>query len=173
MQAVDLREALLNTKAKADALAIVAWVNNEERHFASLMKLFLEEEYRVVQKAAWIMSIIAEKRPQLLAPHLEKMIVKMQETGIPVAVKRNVVRILQNIELPETLHGPVMNVCFDLLADVRETVAVRAFSMTVLGNLAKHYPEINNELRAIIEDGLEHNPTPGFRSRAMKILKGL
>ena len=102
---------------------------------------------------------------------MERMVQRLTEPGVPVAVKRNVVRILQNAEIHEDLHGAVMNTCFELLADPKEAIAVRCFSMTVLDNLSKSYPEIRQELIAIIEDQLEHEPTAGFRARAKKILR--
>ncbi|GAA0561246.1 hypothetical protein [Chitinophaga japonensis] len=66
-----------------------------------------------------------------------------------------------------------MHHCFELLADPQETVAVRACSMTVLANLAKDYPDIRNEIRLLVEDQLQHSPSPGFISRARKVLKAL
>lgn len=169
----DLREEILKEHSKANAVRIVEWIGADAARFKQLMQLFLKEEYRVVQRAAHIVSIVAEKRKNLLVPYLTVMVQRMQEPGLPVAVKRNVVRILQHMDIPEALHGDVMNTCFDLLADPKETIAVRAFSMTILANLAVHYPEIKQELRAVIEDGLEHDPSPGFRSRGNKILNRL
>jgi dihydroorotase len=96
----------------------------------------------------------------------------MNEPGVHVAVKRNVVRTLQYVDIPETLHGEVMNTCFDLLADPSETVAVRVFSMTVLDRLSAQYPEIRQELKVIIEDVLEQGCTAAFRARARIVLKG-
>src|SRR5205085_2212201 len=100
---------------------------------------FLHDEYRVVQRAAHIISIIADVYPDLVQPHLTTIVKRMQDDGVPVAVKRNVVRILQHMDVPEELHGDVMNTCFDFVADPKESVAVRAFSMTVLANLSKTY----------------------------------
>jgi hypothetical protein len=59
------------------------------------------------------------------------------------AVKRNVVRLLQFVEIPWKLHGEVMNYCFDFIADVKEAAAVKAFSLTILENLCQQYPDIN------------------------------
>jgi hypothetical protein len=75
------------------------------------------------------------------------------------------------MDIPEPHHGVVMNSCFDFLADPQETIAVRCFSMSVLDNLSKIYPEIRQELVAILEDGLANEATAGFRARAKKILK--
>src|SRR5690606_26473068 len=121
-------------------------------------------------RAAWILNTVAEKYPMLIAPHIEAMVAKIQEAGVPVAAKRNVIRILQFIDIPEPVHGPVMQICFDWLADPSETVALRCFSMSVLAKLAHIYPEIAPELRLIIEDELSREPTAGFRARARMVL---
>ena len=167
---MDIRAALLEEHSKQQALKIATYVGKDKKRFENLMHLFLHDEYRVGQRAAWVINMISEKNMQLVEPYMGQMVTRMGEPGVPVAVKRNVVRMLQNIELPEELHAPVMNTCFELLADPQETVAVRCFSMTVLDNLSKIYPDIRQELVTIIEDQLEHEPTAGFRSRAKKIL---
>ena len=170
---MNLREQILAEHSKSNALKVADWVGEDTGRFKKLMDLFLNDEYRVVQRAAHIISLIAKRHPAMITPYLGSLVAKMQEPGQPVAVKRNAVRILQFREIPEALHGPVMNACFDFLANVKETVAVRAFSMTVLAGLGKTYPEIREELRAVIEDGLEQEPMPGFRSRGLKTLKSL
>jgi hypothetical protein len=167
---MDLRSEILKEHSRAQSEKIAKWIGRDEKRFAEFMQLFLAGEYRVTQRAAWILSVVAEQHYQMTAPYLERMVKRMNEPGVHVAVKRNVVRILQFIEIPEALHSEVMNTCFELLADPKETIAVRAFSMTVLGNLAQLYPDIKYELRAIIEDELMHEPSAGFKARAKKIL---
>lgn len=170
---MELRDTLLKENSRANVDRILKWIGNDAMRFDQLMSLFLHDEYRIVQRAAHVIGTIADTQPALLQQHLAAMVDRMQEPGLPVAVKRNVVRVLQFLEIPETLHGPVMNTCFELLADPKESVAVRAFSMTVLANLARHYPEIKQELKVLIEDGLEQDVSPGFKNRALKTLQHL
>ena len=133
---MDLRAEILKEHSKAQAEKIANWIGKDAERFGELVQLFLHDEYRVVQRAAHAVSIIADRYPKLLAPHLEAMLAKMSEPGALVAVKRNVIRALQTIDIPEPQHGEVMNTCFELQADSKETVAVRCFSMTVLNNLS-------------------------------------
>jgi hypothetical protein len=79
---------------------------------------------------------------------------------------------MQEIELPEKHHGEIMDMCFAFLESPKESLAVKVFSMSVLGNLAKYYPEIKTELKLIIEDQLPHQ-SAGFKSRAKKGMKQL
>lgn len=170
---MNLREELLKEHSKIQTEKIAHWVAGNATRLKELMHLFLTDEYRVVQRTAWVISVVAEQQPALVQEHLYSIVKRMGEPDIPVAVKRNGVRLLQYVEIPEALHGEVMNICFALLEDIKETVAVRCFSMKILGDLAMIYPEIAPELRILIEDGLEHEPTPGFRSRGQKTLTQL
>ncbi len=63
-----------------------------------------------------------------------------------------------------------MDICFKYVESPTEAVAVKAFSLTVLSNLAKLYPEILPELKLLIEDQLPHQ-TAAFRSRAKVLIK--
>ncbi|MBS0029770.1 hypothetical protein ACTJJ0_16805 [Chitinophaga sp. 22321] len=168
---MDLRSEILAEHSRAQSLHITGWIGHDAVRFKQLIQLFLHDEYRVVQRAAWIISMVADNHPLLLTPHLPAMVARMEEKGMPAAVRRNVVRILQQVPIPENLHGPVMNCCFAFLEDPQETTAVKAFSMTVLARLAGNYPEIKNEIRLLIEELLENNASPGIRSRARKVLK--
>jgi hypothetical protein len=168
---MNLRTQLLAEASKENALKVVHWIGNDQERFRSLMDLFLHDEYRVVQRASWVMSNVAEEHPALIKPHLKAMVDRMGDADIPVAVKRNVVRILQFMPIPEKLQGPVMDYCFRFLEDPKETVAVRVFSMTVLANLAQQYPEIKNEIILLIEDQMREGALPAFKSRGKKTLK--
>ena len=153
---MDLREEILQEHSRLQTLKIAEWLGSDKKRLAQLMDLFLHDEGKVVQRAAWVVRMVYDKRPESVLPYLEHLINKMNEPGVHVAVKRNVVGILQDVTIPESLQGQVMNSCFDFLADPKETIAVRCFSMTVLDNLSKTYPEIRQELVAILNDLWQH-----------------
>lgn len=168
---MNIREEILNNHSKENAERIAEWIGDNEKRIDELMQLFLNEEYRIVQRAAFVVSKVGDQNPQLLEPYYDVMVGHLQHAGQQDAVKRNVLRILQDADIPEDLHGELMNICFEFLADINEPIAIRVFSMTVLDNLSNHYPEIRQELHAILEEQLELGCSAGFRSRAKKILK--
>ena len=169
---MNLREEILKEHSKKQALKISGWIGNNTDRFRQLIDIFLHDEYRVVQRSAWVVGHVAEKYPEMVKPFLPKIVNRLYDNNIHTAVKRNVVRILQFIPVPKSLQAKVMNKCFDYLNDPIETIAVRCFSMTVLTNLAMKYPEIKNEVIASINISIK-NSTPGYRARAKKELKQL
>ena len=166
-----LREAILKEHSKAQATQVIKWIGHDAKRLKALVELFLTDEYRVVQRAARIVSMVAEQYPHLLTSYLPDMLAHCEAPDLPVAVKRNVVRMLQHIEIPESVHGTTMNLCFQVLSDPKETVAVRCFSMSVLARLALHYPELKQELNCVIKDALQYElVSAAFKARAKKVL---
>ncbi|RYY65389.1 MAG: hypothetical protein EOO13_17280 [Chitinophagaceae bacterium] len=165
-----LEEEILKEHSAAQCAAIVARVGSSQKRFDGLFALFLNGEYRIVQRAAWPVSYCVEAHPFLIEPHFERLVKKLQEPNIHDAVKRNTVRLLQHVNIPEIWEGAVMDTCFRFVESPVEAVAIKAFSLTVLGKLAKKYPEIIPELKMIIEDQLP-SQTAAFKSRAGKLLE--
>lgn len=167
-----LRETIVKEHSKANCRRIVKWVGNDQKKFDELFNLFLNDEYRVVQRAGWPISYCIEDQPQLIRKHFARLLKNVEKKGIHEAVKRNTVRLLQYAEIPVRYHGQVMDLCFRYISSPAEPVAVKAFSITVLQNLAKQYPEIINEIRLIIEERWDYE-TIAFKTRAKKLLKEL
>lgn len=169
---MDLREALLKEHSKTQTARIVKYIGKNPERFASLVKIYLVGPYRITQRAAWSLGNCIEQHPHLITPHWKILIDFAKKPGVHDAVKRNTVRLLQFIDVPARHEGKVADLCFQFLSDTSETIAVRCFSMTVLSNIAMKKPELKNELRILIEDQFPY-ATPGFLSRAKKVLKQL
>lgn len=167
-----LTEQLHLEHSKLQARRLAAWIGHDAERFAALMDIFLGSDYRLCQRSAWVLSQVAQKSPLLVEPWLPRMVAKMREPGIHDAVKRNVVRLLEDIYIPDSIVDDLADVCFQFLADPREAIAVRAFSMTVLEKICQKIPELKPELRLIIEENFEHG-TAAFKSRGRKILRKL
>lgn len=167
-----LREEILKEHSKAQCTRIVKWVGNSQQRFDELFHLFLNDEYRVVQRAAWPVCYCVDAYPELIKDHWKELLANLKKTNIHDAVKRNSIRLMQAVELPVAYHGEIMDICFTYLESPKEPLAIKCFSMSVLANLAKYYPEIKTELKLIIEDQLPHQ-TAGFKSRAKAVMKQL
>ena len=100
------------------------------------------------------------------------MVILNLKKKVPSAVKRNSLRILVEDTIPLPHMGTLADICFNFLSDNKESIAVKVFSMSILLNIAQYYPEIGNELRQILEGNI-HEKSPGYVSRASKIIKEL
>jgi hypothetical protein len=169
---MNLEEELLREHSKRQATRIATWIGADKRRFKVLMEYFLKGEYRLAQRAAWVVSICAEGHPLLVRPYLKQMIARMQESGIHDAVKRSVTWILQTAEIPKGLLGTVATICFEHLSDPKTPIAVKAHSMTILARIAQKEPDLGRELRLIVEQQLPY-ASGALHARYRQVMKML
>lgn len=166
---MNIREALLAEHSKPQTMKIVRYIDGDPERFAELMAHFLGPTYRLSQRAAWAVSYCIEHQPVLVKPYWSKLVDQLERSDAHVAVRRNIARLLQFVEIPKRYEGRIFDACYELFADPAEPVAVRVFSMTVAANIAKDQPELLNELRVVATQHPQA-ATAGFRSRARKVL---
>jgi hypothetical protein len=167
---MNIEKALAAEHTKQQKDRIVAYIGSNKDRFALLMDLFLKGEYRITQRAAWPLSYCVREHPALIKPYFKVLLDNLERTGLHVAVVRNTMRLLQDVDIPKKYQGRVMSTCFDYIQAPGTPIAVKAFSLTVLEHLSASYPDIKPELKMIIEEQWDQAP-PAFRSRAKKILK--
>ena len=167
---MNIRTEILAEHSKAQALRIAAYVGDSEERFAILMHLFLHDEYRVSQRAAWVVSSCSTAYPGLIAPYLKDMLDRLSEP-IHDSVKRNTIRIFAHLpSIPDELMGQLADACFRFLCDPKEPPAIKVFSIKVLVRICKLHPELKLELREIIEEQLPYS-TAAFRAAAREALR--
>ncbi len=168
---MDIKAAILKDHSKPQILKIVDYIASDQQRFDEMIELILKGDKKIAQRVSWAMSYCVEAYPGLIISHLESL---MENLRNPVhdAIKRNTLRSLEYVEIPEDLMGLVADICFEFLDSPKESIATRVFSMTALYKICQKEPELSNELKLVIEDHYPHG-SAGFKSRARKILKGI
>lgn len=168
---MQLRKALLQEHSKEHTRKMAYYVGANTQRFAVLMDLFLGDDNRTTQRAARVVDHCVAAHPALIQPYLTVLV---QQLGQPVSDtrKRNILRLLQHVSLPEALWGEVVDRCFGFLMDAKAAIAIRAFSMTVLLHIVQRVPDLKHELKIVLEEHLPHG-SAGFVNRAQKTLKAL
>ena len=166
---MNIREALRAEHSKRQTMAIVRYVGSDPKRFRELMTIFLGDEYRPTQRASWAVNYCVEHHPELVRPYLSKLIDLLEDREGHDAIRRNIARLLQFVNVPARHRGRVFDACYDLVDDPKQPVAVRVFAMSVAANIAKTEPALMNELRLMCNKYLP-TASAGFRSRARKVL---
>src|SRR6187549_2304803 len=131
---MDITKELLKEHSKRQTSKVVKYIGNDPKRFNILIKTFLAGPYRVTQRAAWPLSYCVEENPSLIKPHLKSVLKMLSKPDAHDAVKRNILRFLQDIEIPRRFYGTLADRCFSFM-DSKEPIAVRVFAMTVLANI--------------------------------------
>jgi hypothetical protein len=166
---MNIRAALLEVHSKAQAEKICNYVGDDPEKFAELMRFMFGSVYRLSQRAAWPVSYCIQRHPELITPYWTKLARQLEREDAHVAVRRNVARLLQFVEIPKRYAGRIFDACYALVADPAQPVAVRCFSMSVAAKIAKDSPDLLGELRTVVG----HHPqsmTSALRIRASRVL---
>jgi len=157
-----------SSRALADLTA--GMVYDEPELFNVLIDVALSDERQFSNRASRIVSICCEKFPELLKPHTKRIIRELEHLE-DEGVIRNLLKIISEVplKLSHKDKSILVNLCFDYLVSGQYPVAIRVFSMQILFNLSRDFPEIGQELARILEEELP-DETPGYRSRARRIL---
>ena len=169
---MDIRQALLNEHSKRQTMKIVEFIGADAEKFKELVEIFCSDEYKLAQRAGWALTYSAELNPKLTRPHLKKLLDQLERDDVHDAVKRNVVRLLQYVEIPEKLLGRVYAHCVDLVDDLDAPIAVRVFALSAATRIARSEPDLQRELRLVVKKHLPY-ATAAFRVRAREILSAV
>lgn len=166
----DLRVEILKSHSKYNTVRVAAMISRDEKLFGHLMDLYFEYvDQDLARKAAWVLRYAVEKNPDLINPYIPEILDYISKDGLHDAVKRNGLAILSETQLPKKIYGRLTDLCFRLLQSEREPVAVKAFSMDILNNIGKEIPEIQRELKLLLNEILPYQ-SRGIKARAKKIL---
>jgi hypothetical protein len=156
--------------SKRNTLAIVDYIGDDPTRLKELIAIFKTSDLRLIQRAAWPLSYIAEKHPKLITPHLGELL-KLLNQPLHVAFRRNIFRFLRLMpEIPKKHHATIIEASLLIIPDNREPGAVRAFAMYTMAKLALIYPELNNEFSLVLQPLVQH-PLPSVGNTAAKILR--
>lgn len=169
---MDFLKEILRDNSKQQALQVAGWIGSNEDRFLELLQIFLHGDYREVQLSASSLGTYYDIHPEIVRKKIPQLVKRLNDEGTHIAVRRNILRILQCEKIPKRLHACVLNKCFEYLQDPNETIAIRCFAMTILVNLAKVYPEIRNEVYGSIEISMK-NSSAGLKARSKMVLKEL
>ncbi len=172
---MNIRQQLSKTHSRANADLVLNYVLADEGRVGDLLKALRDEEITIVQRAAMVVGDLGRARPAWLRPYNNRLL-EMATAPAHDAVQRNILRHFSELDLAdihEDLEGPLLELAFVLTEEPTVPPGIRVFAMQVVANLCSRYPELKAELRAVLETQLPLTESPGFRSRAKKILSRL
>ena len=167
-----MRELLLLPQSKINITKVVDFVGNDKERYAELVKNIITNDPVFSNKASWALSHCYDNKVGYFIEFLDELLPVLEKDTYSDSTKRNIIRILQFVNVPEKHRASVIDSCFLLLNNKEKASAILAFSMQVLYNMSLIYPELKNELIFSIEEIIP-NATPGVKNRGKNILKKL
>ncbi|HTF80229.1 MAG TPA: hypothetical protein VL947_00835 [Cytophagales bacterium] len=171
----DLVSKILRAKSRQSWQGLARECASDPMQITYLLDILLSSQPRLQQCASNVVNHYFELHPEQLSAYAATIIQALQPRVVPSAVKRTVMRLMQQVSLnhlSETDFGFLVDRCFGYLQDANEAIAVRAFSLTIAHKASLIHPELRNELKPILNHVMDYG-SAAEKSRARKILKSL
>ena len=170
-RSADIAAELMRENSVRNIRRLARWVGADADRFAAAMRAVLGADIAVARRASWVVTLCVERFPFLAEPWLGEM---LRTADVPDdALQRNMMRSFQFVRVPPRRQGRVFNTAFGLLTSPRTSIAARAFSITVLANIAEEQPDLARELLMVLEEMLAQPLSAGILSRARKTVRRL
>lgn len=168
---MDYKKLLEERYSKETIMQIAHFLVDNQQEIGEYLHLMKDGKEGTSQRAAWAFGHAGIADPSIVSDHMSELL-QMIETPKHASISRNIYRILQFVDVPEEYEGTLYDLCIRDLIDPKQPIAVKCFGMTTAFNICKKYPELQDELKMVIEENLE-NASAGYKSRARKILPKL
>ncbi len=170
---MDFREALEAEHSKAQTLRLTAYIGTSRRRFEELLQIVMGDDPLLAQRGAWAINHCAQAHPEVVQPYLAELLENLKRANLHDAVKRNTMKAVAELEVPDALAGLATDLAFQFLLSPNEAVAVKVYSMALLEKLCRREPALAGELRMVIEQQWPHEKRKAFRSRGRHVLAAL
>jgi len=120
---------------------------------SQLVTLSSSHEKRVGFMASWALSKVADMNIELMTPFLESLVDALP--GVPnESVQRSFMRVLMKSgtdRIPQSHHAKLIEYCMGIMRTENTPVAPKAYGMEILALFCDIYPEMVNEVTAIVQ----------------------
>ena len=166
---MDFRSLLADIPSGIGKDLLIGEVIKSDSHFFTLLQLTLHEKDPLAWRACWVLDGSDERKPGLARKHIGTIVKALPDLE-SLGALRSLLRMLSRYKIPEKYQGLLIDLCFSYLVSELYPVAVKVHAMQIIYQHVLIYPELKDELMAVIEDQIANNSV-GFKSRGRRLIK--
>lgn len=140
-------------------------VEKDPKIVKELVKMTLGEDLTLSMRASWALQHISFKHPKLIRKEISSLVKFLRKEKQHTGAIRNVIRILYEIGVPEKYCSEVFDLCMNFIKNATLPHAIRAFSITMVGQICLMYPELKHEVDLVLSELSTFSQPPSLTVR--------
>jgi hypothetical protein len=137
----------------------VAQIRNDKKAIKELTKLVLGDDLTLSMRASWALVHVSYKNPKIIYSELPALVKFLKGENQHTGAIRNVLNLLNELDIPEKHCSEIFDLCMKFTKNATLPHAVRAFAITILGQICQRYPELKPEVELVLNE-LKTFPQP-------------
>lgn len=148
---LDIRQKILEIRTARDKAEFVAYFLKHDDQIPEFVNLFLKQEaYPYKEYSSWIFFHLCRSKEfdfQYLYPKLVDLLFECNDQ----TVLRNVVNAINELEITDYKESEFIDLLISFIQNHENKVALQVYSMYILSQFIRKYPELKDEISEIIE----------------------
>ena len=149
-------------------------VGDDAKLFRELLDLAYQQKSPLCMRAARVADLCCERNPELIGPYLVDMV-----KNLPVLKDMAVKRVFMHILIrhswveDEEAMGKLVDTLLKWLMDDNQAVAIKAYAMMILQNIAEVVTDLKGELIVVVEETIPFWNSLALQNAGRRMVKKL
>jgi hypothetical protein len=148
---------------------MIAYLNNHPEDFEEAVKLAISDKQPYGWRSAWLLWSCMERNDRRIQGYVKQIINTISTKGD--GHQRELLKILQIMELDEEDEGILLNVCVELWGKTNKRPSVRYTAFMFMNKMVARYPDLSHEIELLTEDHYLDTLSPGIKLAVKRIIK--
>jgi hypothetical protein len=150
---------------------MIAYLNNHPEDFEEAIKLAVSDKQPYAWRSASLLWSCMEENDKRIQGHIKTIINTISTKGD--GHQRELLKILQIMELDEEDEGVLFSICMDLWCKINKRPSIRYTAFMFMNKLAAKYPELSHEIKLLTEDQYLDSLSPGIKLAVSRMARTL
>jgi hypothetical protein len=159
-------EQILTNSYKA---GMISYITNHPEDFEEAIILAISDKQPYSWRAAWLLWSCMEENDMRIRGYIKDIISSILEKSD--GHKRELLKILLQMEISEEYEGILFNVCMNLWEKIYNQPSVRFNAFKMIVKIAKNHPGLSHELFFLTQDQYMDSLSPGVKKSISKIME--
>lgn len=159
-------EHILTSLYKVDMLA---YMEAHPEIFDEAIELAVSDRQPYAWRAAWLLWSCMKENDQRLQPFVKNIISTITTKNDDH--QRELLKILQQMELDEEYEGFLFDVCASVWEKINKKPSVRLTAMKIIVKIVKIHPDLSNEIDFLTQDQYLDLLSPAARKSVSNMIK--
>jgi hypothetical protein len=150
---------------------MIAYLNSHPEDYVEAIHLAMTDRKPYGWRAAWLLWSCMTENDSRIQPYIKSFINSLETK--PDGHQRELLKILQFMELDEEDEGILFNVCVNLWLKMNSQPSVRFTAFAFMCKMAGKYPELLHEVLLLTEEHYIEKLSPGIKHAVLRIIEKL
>ena len=148
---------------------MIAYIASHPNAFEELIELAIANKQPYSWRAAWLLWSCMENNDKRIKKHIPIILENLDE--FKDGHQRNLINILQKMQIPEEHEGRLFDSCVNIWMDIEKQPSVRYRAFECIVQLTQSYPELYNEVATLTEERFIAPLSQGIKKSIDKKIK--